>query len=240
MKETQWNRSSVTKAEDSKWNHCGFVFSEFFLEKQTQLLSYPNSMKWCLGENLSPPCVSPTCAHHRSQLHQCFTKTGQKTQNHLFSLQRPCGTLNQNLFCALDEQTALKGPEECKTQICDWEQRLFISRILCCRVAERSSSMRFFLDLQCAWQQQHSLALRWRTQGTLSACTAMSEDAHLCWEQATLPRRALLQLKWPSTNCSNWYHQDESVCSSSKNLPQTACASANHSVLHTKRKVGFS
>lgn len=73
----QWQRLMTSfSSEESKWDHCGFVFSEFFLEKQMQLQSYPNSMQWCLGENLSPPY--PTCAHYRSQSHQCVTKTGQK------------------------------------------------------------------------------------------------------------------------------------------------------------------
>lgn len=131
-------------------------------------------MQWCLAENLSPPY--PTCAYHRSWSHQCFTKTGQKKKNHLFSLLWPYGSLSQHLFCAVDEQTDLKGPEECKSQICVWEQRLLISRILCCRVAEITSSTWFPLDLQCVWQQQDSLVLRWRAQVTLSACTVHSHE----------------------------------------------------------------
>lgn len=182
----QWQRlMTSSSSKESKWDHCGFVFSEFFLEKEMQLQSYPNSMQWCLGENLSPPY--PICAHHRSESHQCFTKTGQKKKNHLFSLLWPCGSPGQHLFCALDEQTTLKGPDEYKSQICVWEQRLFISRILCCRVAERTSSTWFLLNMQCAWQKQDRLAQRWRTQGMLSAYRAMSEKVHLCWEQTTLP-----------------------------------------------------
>lgn len=72
MKETRKQRIFSDKgwwpafsSEESKWDHHGFVFSEFFLEKQTQLLSYPNSMQWCVEENLSPPYS--TWAYHRSQ-----------------------------------------------------------------------------------------------------------------------------------------------------------------------------
>lgn len=136
------NRSSVTKANGQlffwreQMRSSGFVFSEFFLEKQPQPLSYPHSMQWCLEENLSPPY--PTCAYYRSQSHQHFAKIGQEKKNKI--IYSPCfdlvGSLSQYLFCALDEQTAFKGPEECKSQICVWEQRLFISRILCCKVAE--------------------------------------------------------------------------------------------------------
>lgn len=116
------------------------------------------------------------------------------------------GSLSQHLFCALHEQTDLKGPEECKSQICVWEQRLLISRILCCRVAEITSSTWFPLDLQCTWWQQGSLALRWRAQVTLLACTVHSHE----WGSTPVLGRSHTAADTADTaNCSIWDHQDE-------------------------------
>lgn len=166
-------------SEDSKPDSCGFVFPEFFLEKQTQFLSYPNSTQWRVKKPLlhTPPVhiIGPIM----SKLHQrraeekclfCFASTLWEPESvptlhfgwtNCFG--GPWGVQEPNLLGAFDNRgSLLAGLSAAELQ----EEPLQCGFFWICTV-HGSSRMAKLWD--------------WRTQGTLSACTAMTEEARLCW-----------------------------------------------------------
>lgn len=145
-------------SEDSRPDSCGFVFPEFFLEKLTQLLSYPNSTQRRVEEIPSPPY--PTCTYHRSHHVKASPMKGRRIMPILlcFNFVRIWVSAYAALWMNKLLWRGLRGARA-KSVGCVWEQGWFIGRTLCCRVAGRISSMWFLLDLHCAWKQQDGLAV---------------------------------------------------------------------------------